>query len=566
MRHILNGVEVSPRNREEIGIVSDFTGDPENLKVSTESIVLPREGLKLIKNHIENVGLFEGIPYELQLEGGITLNYYIDLLDSLVITDTEAQVKIKQRTSIDNFKERAEGTSFNLMLTKGTAFNTFDVPYLVIKDNIVGELFTTATSLFLMSKTIAEQVRDLKEAIAEVNEAIGTDVGDATATIIRALARLVYLGTLLYLCSLLVIRLIALIFPPLRNLKGIKVKDLLETACAYFGYTFESTILTDQLPNLTILPVPLKKDRPSIFEFIPAELVPTIYNDGIPGSSDTTPTTWSLLQALENMFNARTKVFNNVVRLERRDYWENLASLNLTPALTLQDERLDSFSYNTGDVWKRYFITYNKDFSEIHTLDKIRDFIDAEFSTEPSNFVNEDLVSIKGLNEVNIPFSLGSRKESLNVVEKAVKDVIEVLDILVSVFGGSSNLSATIDARKGALQVGGEYWATTKLLYTVDGRQTADYLDKISASSLWANYHSINQIQENAYTIKETSRVRLKASEFSNLLDNNFIEINGVICEVLRIEWYDERAYCSISYKVPSNYPSGKVNTVVINL
>ena len=566
MRHILNGVEVSPRNREEIGIVSDFTGDPENLKVSTESIVLPREGLKLIKNHIENVGLFEGIPYELQLEGGITLNYYIDLLDSLVITDTEAQVKIKQRTSIDNFKERAEGTSFNLMLTKGTAFNTFDVPYLVIKDNIVGELFTTATSLFLMSKTIAEQVRDLKEAIAEVNEAIGTDVGDATATIIRALARLVYLGTLLYLCSLLVIRLIALIFPPLRNLKGIKVKDLLETACAYFGYTFESTILTDQLPNLTILPVPLKKDRPSIFEFIPAELVPTIYNDGIPGSSDTTPTTWSLLQALENMFNARTKVFNNVVRLERRDYWENLASLNLTPALTLQDERLDSFSYNTGDVWKRYFITYNKDFSEIHTLDKIRDFIDAEFSTEPSNFVNEDLVSIKGLNEVNIPFSLGSRKESLNVVEKAVKDVIEVLDILVSVFGGSSNLSATIDARKGALQVGGEYWATTKLLYTVDGRQTADYLDKISASSLWANYHSINQIQENAYTIKETSRVRLKASEFSNLLDNNFIEINGVICEVLRIEWYDERAYCSISYKVPSNYPSGKVNTVIINL
>ena len=566
MRHILNGVEVSPRNREEIGIVSDFTGDPENLKVSTESIVLPREGLKLIKNHIENVGLFEGIPYELQLEGGITLNYYIDLLDSLVITDTEAQVKIKQRTSIDNFKERAEGTSFNLMLTKGTAFNTFDVPYLVIKDNIVGELFTTATSLFLMSKTIAEQVRDLKEAIAEINEAIGTDVGDATATIIRALARLVYLGTLLYLCSLLVIRLIALIFPPLRNLKGIKVKDLLETACAYFGYTFESTILTDQLPNLTILPVPLKKDRPSIFEFIPAELVPTIYNDGIPGSSDTTPTTWSLLQALENMFNARTKVFNNVVRLERRDYWENLASLNLTPALTLQDERLDSFSYNTGDVWKRYFITYNKDFSEIHTLDKIRDFIDAEFSTEPSNFVNEDLVSIKGLNEVNIPFSLGSRKESLNVVEKAVKDVIEVLDILVSVFGGSSNLSATIDARKGALQVGGEYWATTKLLYTVDGRQTADYLDKISASSLWANYHSINQIQENAYTIKETSRVRLKASEFSNLLDNNFIEINGVICEVLRIEWYDERAYCSISYKVPSNYPSGKVNTVIINL
>ena len=566
MRHILNGVEVSPRNREEIGIISDFTGDPEQLKVSTESIVLPREGLTLIKNHIENVGLFEGIPYELQLEGGITLNYYIDLLDSLVITDNEAQVKIKQRTSIDNFKERAEGTSFNLMLTKGTQFNTFNIPYLIIKDQIVEQLFTTAISIFLMSKTLAEQIRDLKEAIAEYNEAIGTDPGDATATLIRVLARVIYIATLLYLMSTLVIRLVALIFPPLRYLKGIKVSDLLQTACAYFGYTFESTILSEQIPNLTILPVPLKKDRPSIFEFIPAELIATNYNDGVPGSSDTTPTPWSLLQALETMFNARTKVFNGVVRLERRDYWENVTTANITPALTLQDERIDSFSYNTADVWKRYFITYNKDFSEIHTLDKIRDSLDAEFSTEPNGFINEDLVSIKGLNEVNIPFALGSRKEKLNVVEEAVKDLVTLADNLVGVFGGSSNLSATIDARNGALQVGAEYWATTKILNTIDGRQTADYLDKLKASSLWANYHSINQIQENAYTIKESSRVRLKASEFTDLLDNNFVEINGVICEILRIEWYDERAFCSITYKVPSSYPIGKVSTLVINL
>ena len=266
------------------------------------------------------------------------------------------------------------------------------------------------------------------------------------------------------------------------------------------------------------------------------------------------------------MFNARTKVFNGVVKLERRDYWENITTANITPALTLQEDRLDSFSYNTGDVWKRYFITYNKDFSEIHTLDKIRDFLDAEFSTEPNGFINEDLVSIKGLNEVNIPFSLGSRKEKLNILEEAVKNLVGLADILVGVFGGSSNLSATIDARKGALQVGGEYWATTKILNTIDGRQTPDYLDKLSASSLWANYHSINQIQENSYIIKESSRVRLKASEFTDLLDNNFVDINGVICEILRLEWYDERAFCSITYKVPNDYPNGKVSTLVINL
>ena len=29
MRHFLNGVEVSPRNRDEIGVVCDFTGNPD---------------------------------------------------------------------------------------------------------------------------------------------------------------------------------------------------------------------------------------------------------------------------------------------------------------------------------------------------------------------------------------------------------------------------------------------------------------------------------------------------------------------------------------------------------
>jgi hypothetical protein len=97
MKHFLNDVEVSPRNREEIGIVIDWTGDPNELKLNTDSIILTREGYDIIKEHIANVGLFEGIPYKIEMQNGVVLDYYVDLLDSAVFNDFDVEVKVKQR-------------------------------------------------------------------------------------------------------------------------------------------------------------------------------------------------------------------------------------------------------------------------------------------------------------------------------------------------------------------------------------------------------------------------------------------------------------------------------------
>ena len=60
MRHFLNGIEITPRNRNEIGVVSDFSGNPEILNLNTESVILPREAMDIIKQHILAVGVFEG--------------------------------------------------------------------------------------------------------------------------------------------------------------------------------------------------------------------------------------------------------------------------------------------------------------------------------------------------------------------------------------------------------------------------------------------------------------------------------------------------------------------------
>jgi hypothetical protein len=131
MRHFLNNIEISPRNRNEIGVVADFSGNPEFIQLNVDSVILPREANELIRNHIQNVGLFEGIPYDIET-GGVTLNYYVDLIDGVKVRNHEVEVKLKKRNALDNFKERADGTTFTLMLEKGVIFETTKVPFFII--------------------------------------------------------------------------------------------------------------------------------------------------------------------------------------------------------------------------------------------------------------------------------------------------------------------------------------------------------------------------------------------------------------------------------------------------
>jgi hypothetical protein len=303
-------------------------------------------------------------------------------------------------------------------------------------------------------------------------------------------------------------------------------------------------------------------DTPPIWDITPEELVP-VMNHGYPGSSDSVASVMDLIRAMENMFNARTIVRGNEVRIERRDWFLNQTNLQMIPALALQSERSDQYSYNVEDVWKRYYIHYQVDFQDLHTADGITyDHHDAEYSTEPSfPIVNQDLVTIKGLNDVNIPFALGSRKDKLNWLEFSAKQVLRSIDTITELFGGSTNFEAQVDSRKDALQISQQYYSITKVLYGQTGAvkpgeliQTSDYFDTISATALWDNYHVINEIQQENAIIRQDVRIRISSEEFVSLLDNNYAFIDGVLCEILRLEWIDEKSFAKISYKEPNTW------------
>ena len=272
----------------------------------------------------------------------------------------------------------------------------------------------------------------------------------------------------------------------------------------------------------------------------------------------------SLFDALETQFNGRTKVRNGLVEFEVRNYWQDLTSAQILPALNLQNDRVGAYSFNVEDIWKRYFIHYQTDQSDVHTLDFF-DPTDAEYSTEANNIVNADLVTIKGLNDVNIPFALGVRKNSLNFMEKRAKSLFEVVDEIVNAFGGNGNFASQITNRIGVMQISQQFFVQSKFLFTIGGKQPANYADLLRASTIYNNYHKINEITINDYKIISDAPVRLNSEDFVNLLDNNYAEINGVVCEILTIQYIDEESKAVISYKEPFNYANGKVSIITIN-
>lgn len=582
MRHFINGVEITPRNIESIGFVSNWTDstsmsdkDHRDLSLNVDTIILPNEGKREVENWLASMGSFAGIPYQVQLSNGTKIDYYIDLTEQPIYKDYEVEVKIKRLKNQDNFYEKAQGTSFDyLAFSKKAKFNYIDVPYIIIPQNQVEMGLSLSISLFVMVQALETQILKIANLTADLTADLIPDIGvgvgavvvakpwDIVKDAVKLALEIAYSILLIIAIKKMTDQLSELIFPKVRNFKACKVKELLSKSCQSFGYTFKSTLL-DSLDGLTILPVPLTKSKYNgkklknyIIDFTANDL-DFAFTKGHPTGSDSVSSVWQLIQAIETTFNAKCRVSNGLVEIERVDYWKNIATNQITTSLALQDSRQDKYTLNTYESWKRCYIHYQPDYSDYHTLDNF-DVTDYEVSTESiQNSFNDN---IKGVRDINIPFALGRRKETLNWTEQRAKDLFSVIDSICS-----TSYTSIIEDRIGVLIIGQQYFVQTKLLYTTNGKQLENYIDKIGAESLWNNYHYLSQIQLNGYKVKESVKILMNDEIFVNLLNNNWANINGKICELLNFEYKDMESFATISYKEPYDYASKFLTTIEIN-
>lgn len=570
MRHFLNDIQITPRNNDQIGIVADFSGNPDVLQINTDSVILTNEAYQIVKDHLDTQGMFEGIPYRVEV-GNTALEYYVDLISAPIFRGHEVEVKLKKRKGHDDFWDKADGTSFELLLKNGMSVDSVEVPYFIIADNQLETGIMLTVTIYVMTEQVIDQGKELIFSITEVIQAttpsvgvgVVVDVGDVIALALKIVARLIYFGLLLIALINMATKLYVLLFPPKRKINGVKYLELAKQSCAQLGYEFKSDYLTNN-NQWTLVPVPLTRNRKSIFEYLPDEFDQP-FNKKVPSASDTVPTLGSFIRAMETQFNGKTKVVNGVVRFEVDGYFQNTANAQLSPALALQGTRDDEYIFNTDFIWKRYYIKYTLDQSDLHTMDKMYDFHDCEISTEPVNVLNPDLVSIKGLNQINIPFALGARKGSLNWMEKLAKSAFDLVDKLTGLFGGGTNFGTQIGERRDCMMISQQFFSVTKSLWTVNGKQPVEFTASCSALALWNNYHYKNQIQLKGAKIKTNTRTMVSLENVLDLLNNNFVDVDGVICEVINFEYWDERSFAKITYKEPNSYAVGHVQTIVIN-
>jgi len=268
MRHFLNGVEINPVNRTEIGVVADFTGNPDVLSINVDTIKLKREAFDVVQQWINTNGLFHGIPYQIQMDGSISLEYYADLTDGFTVRDHECELKIKRRKGKDNFRETINGTSFEYLNSKGVVFNTIDIPYYIVGEDLFITAITLTLSTYFLTEQVIAQGQQVVEAVSEIIQAVTPsvglgvvmDTGDIIVAVLKAVARIVYFALLLTALLQMVAKLFVLVFPPERKMKGVRFKELATKACNYLGYTFNSSLL-DNEPLWTICPVPLIRNR-----------------------------------------------------------------------------------------------------------------------------------------------------------------------------------------------------------------------------------------------------------------------------------------------------------------
>ena len=167
---------------------------------------------------------------------------------------------------------------------------------------------------------------------------------------------------------------------------------------------------------------------------------------------------------------------------------------------------------------------------------------------------------------------MGFNKDKLTFVEIFARFLASGWDGLTDAltFGNGSNFASQISSRVDALKISEQYFSTTKSLYVYNRPNNTvlinqDFNLNNSARALWEKYHYINEIQKNQFEVHENARTRIRQNDFVNLLSNNYVFIENEICEVLKMTWIDEKSYCELTYRKPSNWATGKVFTKVIN-
>lgn len=568
----LNGDNSSQvRELHDIELLATFENGNAQANISITEFEFVNDFAQDVRTWIDNglssgLGIFEGIPLSVTINGAspnyLAFDGFLDMTDEFeIVNPTLVKGKIKKDSGLQNLDDLASGLTFQFLYESGflTLGDMQYVPYVIEKEfDPVAFLLLTFTIY-----SLSVQIIDLIKGIAQ---AISTGI---TAPVQFAL-EIIYALALVGYLSLLIIDFIRMIVEPVRFTRGVRLKTLLEKGSSYLGYGYNSSI--SEIFDNRIMLIPSKN---SVDQNENAKLqragTPIFQSGlGIPNARDFGYTFGEILQLVNKTFNAKLGIKNGVIEHHslNSSWWVQQSTYQMPNILQ------ESHKFNTDDLSSNFLLSFTPDSQDINVLENYKG-TSYEVITTPINVSNIKNVTLKGLEEVAVPYALGVRKTKQNFIEEILDDLIgvsaELVDGVNSVTPANQTQLPNIAGRIGSVKFETNYLNIPKMLYLNPANQLdINYIDLWSAKVLWNKYYVKNSFvgfgftNTNQWRIFEGVRVPFGFSDFLKLIDNSyFYDVNGDVGQVLKIQWSVSKDFAIMDYKINKIYTKNLTETFI---
>ncbi|NRA78932.1 MAG: hypothetical protein HRU18_12040 [Pseudoalteromonas sp.] len=478
--------------------------DENQASLSIESLIWTGPAAEYISNRFKSgltggPGAFQGVPVSWVISnetGSFTaFQGYIDFTQNYRerkfkgprrTQPTEVVTTIVDDFGIDSLIASVNGITMDTIREDFNSSDWTDIPFVIIKKFDFIEFFMMWLSLYVILKSLADARRALDDLFAD----IPTNPLGLIGWIAKLILTLAYIAFLLAQLIVLVQQIINLLFSKKRIHKGLKLKKLLEVGLTKAGYTFVSPI--EELDFYTILPT-LPTEKSNFLEELFNKV--RVTKEGLPSVNDYGFAFLEVMTLCRNLFNARFAVYNNNgtkevhLRTKGDQWWFKQSNQSLLEAPDGQNILVDDVGYNLEELKLNRYLKFSDDPLDIWTKED-KQGLTYEVQTRSSPNWDEGGIPLeKGLDFIQIPYALGSRKAFLTDLEEFVLTVVSTAESVINFFGGNLNFSDDIRARMNFLKISSPEISVPKLLYIENGGIPPGHRGKLGAKILQEKYY-----------------------------------------------------------------------------
>jgi hypothetical protein len=572
---ILNGDNSSAvKELHDLEILASVERGNVNASITTEQLTLVNEYAELVRNYISGGangttnGIFEGLPLQIQENGVNVFDGYLDFLNDFeIVNPTTVLSRIKKHESNDNFQDRANGLTFGFLVDENFIVSSdyINVPYVIEKEFNFVEFGFIAFSIYSVTKDLQSLIQSLSIRLVTITGLIANPLTTASAlaiAIIYAVLDATFAVIMTALLINLIVDLIAYLISPVKYHKAMRVDKLMEKACSFLGLSYNTSIA--DIPQLVLLPSKTGINQDAQQNQIINGISIVQPGEGIPSTADFGYTFGELLSAMNTTFNAEFTVENGVLQHHAKNslFWLQQSGY------VLPDILQESIVTNANELISDKIILFKSDIKDSNGLEN---FLGTtyEIRTRPISTSDNRNVLMNGFEKVEVPYSLGNRKNSLNNFELFVFKLFNAVDNFTNFFGGNSSSASSISNRVGFLKLETDYVNVPKLMkMDSQNRLVANNRNIWSAKYLYDNYHNEDSFVlnnfGNQYYVYKSVKVPFGFEQFNQLTQNSyFYNQNGDICKLKQISWNVSKDFALIDYSVQTKYTSNLVETYI---